>query len=532
MNFYSLINKGYKGELISLQCTSHQGFPSFDITGLADSVIKESKDRIREALRNSGFHFPHEAILINLLPQNLEKTGTTLDLGIALSLLFQKTNVPLKVFTLGELDLNGNILPTPGVENALELSKRIKANVLIISSRSGIKTHFQIDKKCQFIKDGNLTIIEALNIAEAFDLLLEAANEMVEEEDKRDASENLNFDHDNYTNDDVFRANTALSPTSALIQNAPFSQNSEFREKPFKGIIGLKAEKEALAVAIAGGHSLILFGSKGVGKTLLLSRIPYLLPHLDEKTKSELSRIRSCFDMYGTDKSNVTYIDSSNKTSVFQASSNSKYPELLLSHGGIAVLDELTSFDEKTLSLLRSIHDMGSFTIRGKEVFPLRLSLIAAMNPCPCGNRGSRLSPCNCSENRIRAHLKNIQTPLLSRFDEVYPIEEASFLEDDDSGFDNIVERIERARERQYKRYESEPYIRLNGDLGIYTSSDETIKKAFMYFPDSENPRDALLHYGVALTLADLDESNEITPLYVQKAKLLKVSSIERYYEK
>lgn len=511
MNFYSLINKGYSGELITLQCTSHQGFPSFDITGLADSVIKESKDRIREALRNSGFHFPHEAILINLLPQNLEKTGTTLDLGIALTLLFQKTDVSLKVFTLGELDLNGNILPTPGIENAMECAKKIGAKVLIVSCDA------EIDKKYQFNGKPSLTIIQAKNIGEAFDCLLDVVNSISEDEENND---------DTTTDDNNLKLEFVNKPN-----DFSSSANSELDEKPFKGIIGLKAEKEALAIAVAGGHNLILFGSKGVGKTLLLSRIPYLLPTLDDKTKTELSRIRSCFDLYGEEKSTVTYIDGSNKNSLFQ-SNGAKYPEILLSHGGIAVLDEITNFDEKLLSLLRSIHDSGTLTLKNKETFPLRLSLIGAMNPCPCGNRGSKNSPCNCSENRIRTHLKNIQTPLLSRFDEVYPIEEASFMDDDESGFDDIKTRIERARERQYKRYENEKYIRLNGDLGIYTSNDDTIKKAFMYFPESENPRDALLHYGVALTIADLDDADEIAPLHIQKSRLLKVNSVERYYEK
>lgn len=523
MNFYSLINKGYSGELITLQCTSHQGFPSFDITGLADSVIKESKDKIREALRNSGFHFPHEAILINLLPQNLEKTGTTLDLGIALTLLFQKTNVSLNVFTLGELDLNGNILPTPGIENAMECAKKIGAKVLIVSCDAEIDKKYQfnktsdIDNFCQFNEKPHLTIIQAKNIGEAFDRLLDVVNSISEDEKSND---------DTTTDDDNLKLEFINKPID--FDN---SANSELYEKPFNGIIGLKAEKEALAIAVAGGHNLLLFGSKGVGKTLLLSRIPYLLPTLDYKTKTELSRIRSCFDLYGEEKSTVTYIDGSNKNSLFQ-SNGAKYPEILLSHGGIAVLDEITNLDEKLLSLLRSIHDSGTLTLKNKETFPLRLSLIGAMNPCPCGNRGSKNSPCNCSENRIRAHLKNIQTPLLSRFDEVYPIEEASFIDDDESGFDDIKVRIEKARKRQYKRYENEKYIRLNGDLGIYTSNDDTIKKAFMYFPESENPRDALLHYGVALTIADLDNADEIAPLHIQKAKLLKVNDISRYYEK
>lgn len=507
MNFYSLINKGYNGELITLQCTVHQGFPSFDITGLTDSVIKESKERIREALRLSGFHFPHEAILINLLPQTLEKSGTTLDVAIALCLLFQKTEMTFNVLALGELDLHGNILNVPGCENSIELAKKINADVVVLPNGS------EIDKKCQF----PFTLITASNIGEAFDNLLDFVNT---HQDAENSSEN----NTSSINGETFTLNSQTYEEEN-------SENDETTLHPFSGIIGLKAEKEALAIAIAGGHSLLLFGSKGVGKTLLLSRIKYLLPPLDEKTQNENAKIRATFDLYGKNKGEIVEIDSNNKSTVF-ANTSDKNPEILLANGGVVILDEITNLDEKTLSLLRSIHDVGHLTIKGKERFPLRFSLIGAMNPCPCGNRGSRRSVCNCSENRINAHLKNINTPLLSRFDEVYPIEEASFLEEDDSGFDDIVKRIEKARTRQYKRYESSTKIRVNGDLAIYGCDEKTMKRAFMYFPESENPRDALLHYGIALTLSDLDDNDEIEPLYVEKAKLLKVDNISRYYEK
>lgn len=486
MQFYGIINKNYEGMCINVQCTSHQGFPSFEISGLADNIVKESKERVRECIRASGFRFPQESILISLAPSGIHKTGSALDLPIALSILFSKSDVNIKVMALGEVDLNGDVLPVPGESNALLNAEKQKCHVAILhgdeESTTKNTTYPFYVIKAKTLQSVSNSLISIINEA-SFDELDENANE-------------------NTTN---------IQDTS----------------NPFSGIIGLNSEKELITAAIVGGHSVLLFGPKGVGKTMLLGRVKGLLPLCDEKERDELSRIRACFALYPVNKGDVIYL--TNRDPLLKK--DNELPEILLSHSGVVIADEITNLDEKTLFTIREILDKGTFTVLKNGTFPLRFSFIGAMNPCPCGALGSKRTPCTCAPNKIQAHLRNITGPLLSRFSAVYDVREADYLHDNDSYFSDAKDRIKIALERMKKRYLAFPNIHRNADLVRDNTNREAFEKAFMLFPESENPRDALSLYSLALTLSDLDDS-EIKPIHVEKARMYRIKDIYNHYER
>lgn len=505
MAFFGLQNKTYNGEAIEIQCNIHQGFPSFDITGLADEIIKESKDRIRASIRAEGLRFPQETILVNLSPPSFKKTGTSFDLPIALSILFGKSAITENIISLGELDLNGRILKTPGSESILINACFKRCSIVVVPKDNAIS---EKDKE-YYLNHYKMRILECSCLQEAFDGILDALNEL------EDGENNL----------DDLRASTPLFDDK--IDTNPLSGDTKLKH-PFEGIIGLKTEKEALAVAIAGGHNLLFFGGRGVGKSMLLERCQNLKSKLDEKTEHEREKIYSVFNRFDDNKVRCLYLDTSGKNSVFQERDNP--PEILLYHGGSVIIDEITKLDEKTISTLQSVNDTGLLRLKKDLTYPLRFNVLGSFNPCPCGALGSKNSVCYCSENKISAHLKNIASPLISRFDIVTAVKEADFLHDDENGFDDIEERIENARVRMFERYKDDADIRLNGDIAVFNRSAERIRKAYMYFPESESPREALLYYGVALTLADLDDSDEIKPIHREKALLLKVKSPREYF--
>ena len=159
----------------------------------------------------------------------------------------------------------------------------------------------------------------------------------------------------------------------------------------------------------------------------------------------------------------------------------------------------------------------------------MRFSFIAAMNPCPCGALGSKRTPCKCAASKIQAHIKNITSTLLSRFSAVYEVQEADYIHDDDSFLSDAVDRINNAVKRMNKRYTDFPNVHKNADIMREGTNREVLEKAFMFFPESENPRDALILYSFALTLADLDDS-PIQPIHTEKARLYRVKDIMSYY--
>ena len=482
MKIYGIINNNYEGKHINVQCSSHPGFPSFEISGLADSIVKESKERVRESIRASGFRFPQESVLISLLPSGIHKTGSALDLPIALAVLFSKSNTHLSVLAHGEIDLNGNILPSPGTENAILNAGRLSCHAVVLYGKEDNVVKNQ---------DYPFYTVEATTLESAANALINIINEG-------------NFESLSSNN---------TNPSSALLSN------------PFKGIIGLNNEKEILTAAIAGGHNALFFGQRGIGKTMLIGRTERLIGITDKQTTQELSKIRACFNLYPDDKGKVMYLN--DKDSLVKK--GNELPEILLSHSAAVVADEITNMNENTLSIIRDIQDKGTFTVLKRGSFPLRFSFIAAMNPCPCGALGSKRTPCKCAASKIQAHIKNITSTLLSRFSAVSEVQEADYIHDDDSFLSDAVDRINNAVKRMNKRYSDFPNVHKNADIMREGTNREVLEKAFMFFPESENPRDALILYSFALTLADLDDS-PIQPIHTEKARLYRVKDIMSYY--
>lgn len=483
MQIYGIINNNYEGECINVQCSSHPGFPSFEISGLADSIVKEAKERVREGIRASGFRFPQESILISLAPSGIHKTGSALDLPIALSVLFAKSSTALRVLAHGEVDLNGNILQSPGAENAILNAEKLSCHAVVLSGKED-----RVVKKKQF----PFCIIYAKTLESASNAVIDIINDE-------------NFDYSDKTGLDK-------APSNSLTN-------------PFKGIIGLNNEKEILTAAIAGGHNVLFFGPKGIGKTMLITRAEKLIAEGDDTTKEELSRIRSCFNLFPENKGNVMYLN--DKDSITKK--GGELPEILLSHSAAVIADEITNINENVLSVIRDIQDKGKLTVSKRGTFPLRFSFIAAMNPCPCGALGSKRTPCNCPQNRIQAHLKNISSTLLTRFSAVYDVQEADYVHDNDMYFSDAQDRINNAIKRMERRYADFPCVHRNADIMREGINRDVLEKAFMYFPESENPREALVTYSFALTLADLDDS-DIKPIHTEKARFYRIKDILSHY--
>ena len=376
---HSRAQVGVEAPAVTVEAHLANGLPSLALVGLPETAVKESKDRVRSAILNCAFDFPPRRITLNLAPADLPKDGGRFDLAIALGILAASGQVPAAALEhlecLGELALSGAIRPVQGVLPAA-LAARAAGRTLVVPRANAEEASLA----------SGLTVI-------AVEHLLEIAAHL--------------------------SGQTPLAPYQAqglLRQVMPYPDLADVQ--------GQIAAKRALLVAAAGSHNLLFTGPPGTGKTLLASRLPGLLPPLDEHEALEVAAIHSVAShsplTAWPQRPFRTPHHSASGPALVGGGSRPQPGEITLAHQGVLFLDELPEFDRKVLEVLREPLESGHIVIaraRDKVRFPARFQLVAAMNPCPCGHLGDPSGRCRCSSEQVQRYRGKLSGPLLDRID-------------------------------------------------------------------------------------------------------------------
>lgn len=480
---------------------SDRGIPQFNIVGLPDTAVKESRDRIKAALKNSGFHFPVKQILVNLAPADLKKEGSSFDLPIALGILSAEGYIPREVFEnyliVGELSLEGKVRAIKGA--------------LCIASK---------------LREGKVRklIVPKVNSEEA------AVVDNVEVYPVESLFETVEF---------------LRGEKNIKAHRSNFSIEVEDSYEDISDVKGQFQAKRALEIAAAGGHNLLMIGPPGSGKSMLARRLPGILPPLTVNEAVETTMIYSVAGLLPDGKGLVSKRPfrsphhSSSDVSLIGGGQIPKPGEVSLAHNGVLFLDELPEFKRNVLEALRQPLEDGFVTVARSYAtvqFPARFLLVAAMNPCPCGYYSDTLKACTCTPQMIIRYRSRVSGPLLDRIDIQIEVPRVNYNELRDESLSEssrkVRQRVIEAREIQLRRFR---------DQGIYSNSQMRAKDLRKYCKLNEDShkllQSAIEKLGlsarayskvlkVARTIADLEGSDSIKANHIAEA--IQYRSLER----
>ena len=485
---------GIDAPLITVETHLGNGLPSFSIVGLPEKAVQESRERVRAAIVNANFEFPARRITVNLAPADLPKEGSRFDLPIAIGILAASGQIEPQALEqhefIGELALSGELRPVRGTLPAA-----------LAAARNG---HSLV-----------LSVVNADESACVNDLRILAFSSLLQ------LSEHFN----------------GTQPA------APWRPEPGRLEKPLplpdlRDVIGQEQAKRALLIAAAGSHSLLMSGPPGTGKSMLASRLPGLLPELDEEEALESAAVRSVagleFDIAGWRRPPYRAPHHSASPAALVGGGSIPAPgEVSLSHQGILFLDELPEFDRRVLEALREPLENGHLTISraGRQAeFPARFQLVAAMNPCPCGYHGHPTRACRCSAEQIDRYRSRISGPLMDRIDiqiEVPAVPSREFASADGNRISSrqLREKVANARQRQLQRQhglnsrlapdELEHYCRLGSE------QRHLVVRAMEKLALSHRAYHRVLK--VARTIADLAGSDRLEDRHLLEALNLRI---------
>ena len=503
---------GLDGQVIQVEVDVSNGLPGFDIVGLPDTAVREARDRVRTAIKNSGYDFPVKKITVNLAPADIKKEGPIYDLPIATAILAATEQVNRESCSeyifLGELSLDGSV-----------------------RSIRGALPHTMV------IRDNNLTkaVVPDANAAEA------ALTDGVEIYPVASLQQLVQF----------LRLETEIKPYTVDLKS--MLDNNELLYPDMADVHGQYAARRALEIAATGGHNLLMMGSPGSGKTMLAHRLPGILPNLTMDEAMEVTKIYSLTGLIKPERPMISqrpFRSPHHTATINSLTGGGRFPrpgEISLSQHGVLFLDEFPEFRKGALECLRQPMEDGVITIsrvNASVTYPAQFMLIGSMNPCPCGFFGDKNKECTCTPYQIQRYIHRISGPLLDRIDIQIEVPRVNY--EELSGKNNgessveIKKRVEAARLIQIERFHNPKgnsgYIRCNAQMRptdvrsyckLSKEAASLMKTAFQQLNLSARSHDKVLK--ISRTIADLEAVNQIEVEHLAEA--IQYRNLDRKYQ-